>query len=73
MKILREFHPTSCTCSFCRELGNSGHRSFGFLAPQDKAWNAWRWVFYVTRNGIRYWRWNGFWQRQPIALKNNND
>lgn len=65
LPVLCEYHQTDCACSICESLRYAGHRSVGFLAPQDKVWNGWRRVFYVTRSGVRYWRWTGFWQRQP--------
>lgn len=63
--VLREFHASPCACSICRRFENAGHRSFGLIAPQDKTWNAWRRLFYVSKTGICYWRWTGFWQKQP--------
>ena len=63
MAILRERHRADCTCSICRSLEHAAPYSFGFLAPADKVWNAWRWLFLVTPTGVRYLRWSGFWQR----------
>lgn len=63
--FLREFHTPACTCSLCRELQYAGPHSFGFLAPLDKVWNAWRWLFLKTATGTQYLRWTGFWQRTP--------
>lgn len=65
MSIKREFHQRPCACSICRQHEYSGAHSFGLLTPLDKAWNAWRWLFYVGRRGIWYLRWTGFWQAQP--------
>lgn len=61
----REFHTPVCDCSICRELQYAGPHSVGFLAPLDKCWNSWRWLFYKTAEGIHYLRWTGFWQRRP--------
>jgi hypothetical protein len=63
MSLLREFHPIWCPCSICDSLKNVGVGGFGFLAPIDKTWNAWRWVFWIRTYGIRYVRWTGFWQK----------
>lgn len=65
--ILREFHPTQCRCSICAELKHAGVGACGFLAPIDKSWNAWRWLFWVRPNGIRYVRWTGFWKEKAEA------
>lgn len=61
----REFHVAGCPCSMCHKLADSGAYSFGFLAPIDKSWNAWRWLFLVTTRGTYYVRWAGFWKRKP--------
>ena len=65
MSILREFHPASCACSICRELRYAAAPSFGFLAPEDKSWNSWRWLFATTKAGRYFLRWNKFWQPLP--------
>lgn len=64
MAVLREHHEIACACSICRSLQHAAPYSFGFLAPAEKAWNAWRWLFLVTPHGIRFLRWSGFWKRR---------
>jgi hypothetical protein len=67
--FLREWHIHGCRCSYCRRLADCGARSWGFVAPQEKVWNAWRGVYVVGGDGIWYLRWTGFWQRKPTAVR----
>lgn len=67
MSVLREFHVIRCSCSICDSLKNVGVGGWGFLAPIDKSWNAWRRLFWIGTYGIYYVRWTGFWKRKQAA------
>ncbi len=57
-RFLFEKHQrASCECSYCQEHRNNGIGSFGFTSPQDKSWNSWRIIYWVTFSHWNYIRW----------------
>lgn len=63
--FLKEIHfKYLCKCSIC-ELVDKRKYVVGFLWPENKEWNSWRWFYIRTSEAKYYIRWHGFWMKKP--------